>query len=194
MNRWLENVSRLSYPADLLLVDNSPGTQYVERVKNYCIKYELDPKRTQIKHVEIVQKLTQKKRWALAIEISQEIIRQEVLSGNYDAWFSWECDQIIPLNSLDRLIEIMQKCKSTMVVHTSHNRIDPSQFEADMGVTLTKAEILKNVQFLPTRNGKISQDLRDMENSSMLKEKVLSAGGNYVELYGVISPIYHLNK
>ena len=34
MERWLKNVSKMEYPADLLLVDNSPGLTYVEQVKN----------------------------------------------------------------------------------------------------------------------------------------------------------------
>jgi len=39
MERWLKNVSKMEYPADLLLVDNSPGLTYVEQVKDYCKKY-----------------------------------------------------------------------------------------------------------------------------------------------------------
>src|SRR3989344_4069835 len=90
MERWLENVSQLTYPADLFLVDNSPGLGYVEKVKGYCTKYKI--MNYKIEHLEINQKLGPDIR----IEVSQETIRHYVLTHNYDAWFSWECDQIIP--------------------------------------------------------------------------------------------------
>ena len=43
MQKWLENVAKVQkqYPADLLLVDNSPGLGYVEQLKRYCAKYVL---------------------------------------------------------------------------------------------------------------------------------------------------------
>src|SRR3989344_4571515 len=89
VERWLENVSQLllKYPADFLMVDNSPGTGYAEKVRKYCEKYKI--RNYEIEHLEIG-------KWqpsAEKIGRSREIIRKKFLSGNYDAWFSWECDQ-----------------------------------------------------------------------------------------------------
>ena len=102
MERWLENVSKLEYQTDLLLVDNSPGTDYVEKVKGYCAKYGITNYR--IEHLEINPELSVSE----IIGRSTEIIRQEVLSHDYDAWFSWECDQLIPNNALRELIKMME--------------------------------------------------------------------------------------
>lgn len=194
MERWLKNVSELQYPADLLMVDNTQGPDYAEKVKGYCKKYGL--RNYKIKHVEIDQNLDASTRRSLGIEVSQETIRQEVLSYNYDAWFSWECDQIIPRDALDKLIAVMHRENSMMVIHNSWARTDSTEFNPDMGVTLIKKEALYKGWFLPIRNGVISQKLSDMYdvNHVMFKRRVLENGGNYIEAYGIVDPIYHLDK
>src|SRR3990172_13367128 len=86
IQRWLQNVAKLQAksPADLLLVDNSPGFDYVEKVKGYCKKYKI--KNYKIKHLEINQNQPVPER----IGRSREIVRQEILANDYGAWFSWE--------------------------------------------------------------------------------------------------------
>src|SRR3989344_7262670 len=95
MERWLENVAKLQkeFPADVLLVDNSPGLDYVEKVKGYCKKHRL--KNYQIMHFEISQGEPKGEK----IGRAREIIRQYILSRGFDAWFSWESDQIIPADA-----------------------------------------------------------------------------------------------
>ncbi len=191
MERWLENVSKLKYPADLLMVDNSPSLEYMEKVKGYCKKYGI--KNYQIKHLEIDQKLGPDIR----IEASQEMLRQYVLSHNYDAWFSWECDQIIPTDALDTLIKIMNEGNYMMIVHNSWARWDPTILNTNMGVTLITKDCLKKCWFLPRKNGKISLDLSDsydVNDPTVIKKRVLKNGGHYLEVYGIIKPIYHLNQ
>src|SRR3989344_9317605 len=79
MEKWLENVSKLEYPADFMMVDNSPvldpvrsktsakggssadqafqavrtsnGIDYVEKVKKYCAKYGIT--NYKIEHLEL---------------------------------------------------------------------------------------------------------------------------------------------
>lgn len=192
MKNWMQNVSKLQRksPADLLLVDNSPGTDYVEKVTGYCKKYRI--KNCKIEHFEIDQGLGPDIR----IERSQEIIRQFVLSYNYGAWFSWECDQIIPPDALNKLVNLMEAGNFMMVIHDSKARWDPSIPNTNMGITLIKRECLKRGWFLPKRKGKISLSLADSYNvnETMFKKRVLSVGGNYVEVYGIIKPIYHLKN
>ncbi|KKS83722.1 MAG: hypothetical protein UV59_C0033G0020 [Candidatus Gottesmanbacteria bacterium GW2011_GWA1_43_11] len=191
MERWLENVSKLEYSADLLMVDNSPGLDYMERVKASCIQHGI--KNYKIKHIEIDQQLGPD----LRIEAAQETIRHYVLSHNYDTWFSWECDQIIPTDALDKLIRIMKMGNFMMVVHNSQARWDPKILNTNMGITLIKKECLEKSWFLPQRNGKISLDVSDsydINNPNVFKKRVLASGGHYLEVFGVIKPIYHLNK
>src|SRR3989344_1096234 len=100
MERWLKNVAKLQleYPADFIMVDNSPTEEYMETVKGYCEKYGI--KNYKIKHLKIGEFQPPDEK----IGRSREIIRQELLSGDYEAWFTWECDQIIPIDTLSKLV------------------------------------------------------------------------------------------
>lgn len=183
MERWLQNVSKLEYSADLFLVDNSPTPRYVEQVKKYCSKYNI--KKYTITHIDFDQGMTdsiKEKR----IERCWEVIRQEVLVKNYDAWFSWECDQIIPTDSLDKLIGLIRG-GIMVVVHNSWMREYPHWFNFDMGLTLVTRECLEKHGFLPKKNSEHWQD-----EDEFYKIRVLKGGGNYAEVKGLIGPIYHL--
>lgn len=186
MERWLENVSklRLEYPADFLMVDNSPGFDYVEKVKGYCQKYTI--KNYQIKHLEINQAQPPSER----IGRSREIIRTEFLSKDYDAWFSWECDQIIPTYTLDRLTALMKTGNYMMIHPNSWAREIPGEPNATFGCCLIKRECLEKYGFLLEY-----PDMPDCWHGGEVwfKKQVLKGGGNYIEVYGIINPIYHLN-
>lgn len=193
--KWLENVSRLEYPADLLLVDNSPGLDYVAKVKAYCQKYGITNFR--IEHFEIKQPhLDSHKLRSLNVEVAQEVIRRDALKQNYDAWFSWECDQIIPPDALNQLVGLMNTGHYLMVVANSWARTIPDEFNTNMGVTLISKQALNQSWFLPNQDGDTSLDLSASYNvdETMFKKRLLQSGGNYVEVYGVIKPIYHLDK
>lgn len=197
MERWLGNVAKLIAvtPADLFLVDNSSSADYVEKLAEYCTKYQI--KDYQIEHFEVTNvHLEPDKLRSVNVEISQELIRQKALKDNYDAWFSWECDQIIPTDSLERLIELMSFGSYMMVAVNSWARNLPEELNTNMGVTLITKVALEMGWFLPMKKGKISYDLADFYNvdETMFKKRVLKNGGNYAEIYGVIEPILHLDK
>ncbi len=185
MERWLENVSKLEYPADLLLVDNSPGTEYVETVKGYCTKYGIT--NYKIEHLEINQEQGAGER----IGRSREIIRKEFLSKDYDAWFTWECDQILPVNALDKLIELMNMGNFMMVSHNSWVRGSPEKSLAAFGCCLVKRECLEKYGFLLEY-----PNMPDCWHVGEVwfKNQVINGGGNYIEVYGIIKPIYHLDQ
>ena len=210
MKSWLQNVAKLQKetPVDLLLVDNSPGTDYLEKVKGYCKKFGI--KNYGLKHFEVKNaNLNPDLVRSVNVEISQEIIRRHTIKQDYDAWFSWECDQIIPENTLNQLIAMMSAGKYMMVVVNSWARETRGELNANMGVTLISSEALKMSWFLPDKKGKISLELKDFYQNgeisfdladfynvdeTMFKKRILRSGGNYVEIYGVIEPIYHLNN
>jgi hypothetical protein len=85
-----------------------------------------------------------------------------------------------------------------MIAHNSQARWDSTIFNTNMGITLITRECLEKSWFLPTKNGgKISHSPSDsfnVNNPSVFKKRVLKSGGNYLKAFGVISPIYHLNK
>ena len=185
MERWLENVSKLQqkYPADFLMVDNSPGTGYVEKLKSYCKKYGI--KKYKIKHIEVSQGMIGDEVQE-RIAKAQEIIRQEVLSKDYDAWWSWESDIILPTNSLGKLIGMIRG-GIMVVVHNSWMRRHPGHPDFDMGCTLISREALKKCAFLPEPGSSYWQGEDDL-----YKLRVLEGGGSFAEVVGLIEPIYHL--
>ncbi|KKS83713.1 MAG: hypothetical protein UV59_C0033G0011 [Candidatus Gottesmanbacteria bacterium GW2011_GWA1_43_11] len=185
MERWLENVSKIEYPANLLLVDNSPGFEYVKKVKAYCKK--ADVKNFQIVHLDFDQGMGRDEK-DKRIEAAQEIIRQYVLTHDYDVWFSWECDQIIPTDTLDRLIKLLKSGNYMLVVHNAWARNNPDESNPDMGITLITRDCLKKHDFLPKRGSPQRQG-----GERWFKERVFRAGGNYIDVYGLINPIYHLS-
>jgi len=186
MEKWIANVAKLQKktPADLLLVDNSSDLSYVEEVKGYCKKYKI--KNYKIKHLEINQNQPVPER----INRSREIIRQEILSSDYDAWFSWESDQIIPPNALEKLTKIMEAGNYMMIHPNTWSRVFTGEPNVNFGVCLIKRWCLEKYGFL--------LELPDMPDcyamvEAWFKKKVLAGGGNYIEVYGLIKPIYHLN-
>jgi len=198
MERWLENVAKLRQqtPADLLLVDNSPGLDYMEKVKKYCEKYGITNYR--IEHLEIPQGKGISKE-EIDEEIhervakSREIIRQKILSSNYDVLFSWACDQIISKNALDKLINVMNSGDLWVVIHNSwaENDID---FNFDFGIALIKRNILEKYGFLP----RFGTD-PDVPNNwycaeRWYEERLKKDGCKYAEICGLINPIYHLHN
>lgn len=190
MEKWLENVARLlkEYPADFLMVDNSLGLEYVKKVKGYCKKYGI--KKYQIKHLELPTEQDVYERVAR----SREIIRQEILSHNYDAWFSWECDQLIPTNALDELVRMMKAGNFMMVTHNSWSHEISPQPNFDFGVALIARETLKKYSFILDFG--TDPDMPDTwePGEAWLRKRVLRDGGSYIEVNGVIDPIYHLVK
>ena len=143
--RWLQNVSRLEYPADLFLVDNSPNTDYLETVKGYCAKHGIC--NYKITHLDFNQGMNADEK-DLRIEKSQEIIRQEILAQGYDAWFSWEVDQTIPINTLNILVTLMKARNYALVSHNPLSKEISRENETPFGCDLIHKNTLKRYGFL----------------------------------------------
>ena len=187
MEEWLRNVVALQRvtPVSVFLVDNSPDLSYVDKVKDYCEKYGV--KNYKIEHIDVHQENGIDER----IGRSREIIRQHILANNYDAWFSWESDQIIPANTLDTLVKIMKAGNYSMIHPNAWSRENPNEPEASFGVCLISIEVLKKYGFL--------LEYPDMPNcwhdgEVWFKKQVIKGGGSYIEIYGIIKPIVHLNN
>lgn len=190
MERWLENVSRQEHPADLFLVDNSIGTEYMEKMGVYCAKHGI--KNYKIEHLELPSEQEKHER----IARSREVIRQKIISEGYDAWFVWECDQIIPTNTLDKLIKIMKEGNYMMVNPNKWAREDPTIPNTDFGCCLIKREALEKHGFIldfdKSNNPEVPNGWETGE--AWFKSRVLKGGDSYIDVYGVINSIYHLNQ
>jgi len=187
MESWIQNVSKLEYPADLLLVDNSPTPDYIEKVKGYCTKYGI--KNYKIKYLNLPDDQETHERVAR----SEEVIRQEILAKDYDAWFCWECDQLIPNDGLGKLVKIMESGNFMMVVHNGWSKETPGEADFGLAVALLKRSVLEKYSFIL----EFGTD-PDMPNSWIsagapwIEKQIIRDGGNFVHVDGVIRPIYHL--
>ena len=195
MDRWLPNVAKLRsfHSADFLMVDNSPGAEYVEKIKKYCKKYNI--KDYQIKHLEIAQDGSVNKSVDEQIHErvarSHEIIRQFVLSSDYDIWFSWECDQIIPEDALDKLIEIMKMGNFMMVNHNCWDKNVPRGLCFDWGVTLVSRDYLKKYGFLLEFGTEPEPDT--WYNAQIwYRKRLIRDRSPFIDLTNVILPILHI--
>lgn len=188
MERWLENVSKLQYPSDLLMIDNSFNPEYVEKIKKYCSKFGLT--KYKLVHIDLPPDQDVHQRVAR----SREIIRNEVISNDYDAWFSWECDQIIPTDALDVMIKMMKSGNFMMVNHDGRGRGNSLLSNTDFGVSLISRECLEKYSFILNFGTDPDMPKTWAESEAWLKKRVLRGGGNFIEVYGVIHPIYHLDN
>jgi len=190
IERWLKNVSKLTHktPADLLMVDNSTGPAYIKKVRQYCKKHTLHPK---IIHLELPHTQGRYERVARC----REAIRQEVLSGGYDAWFSWETDQIIPTDALSKLIPLLEAKNFVKIVsHNNWTRQIPNLPNYDFGCTLIKRECLEKYSFILKFGSDPQMPATYEPSEAWFRKQVIRDGGCYLEVQGLINPIYHLNK
>ncbi len=188
MERWLRAVAKLDYQSDLLLVDNSPGTKYVKKLREYCQKNKI--KKFKIIHLELPSEINKEERLGEA----REAIRQEVLKNNYDAWFSLECDIIVPPDTLRKLVNLFDNYD--MVGHTYPTRGNPSLTNAELGIALIKGEVLKKYNF-SRAYGFVNPKLPHHWYGNdvwFLRRIDLNPQGKRLNVSGIIKPIYHLSK
>lgn len=188
MERWLENVSKLEYPADLLMVDNSIGLDYTEKIKEYCTKYRI--KNYKIEHLDLPPEQDKFER----IARSREVIRQEVLNRGYDAWFSWENDQLIPNHTLDELVKIMKSADFSIVELNSWDRVIPNLPNYDWGVALISREALEKYSFLLEFGTDPDMPQTWEPGEAWFRQRVIRGGGRVLQANNVVGPIYHLEK
>lgn len=197
MERWLKSVSqvRAEYPADLLLVDNSPGHDYVEKTKGYCKKYGITDYK--IKHLEIPQGDETGKSIAEQeherIALSREMIRQEFLASDYDAYFFWENDILIPADSLGKLVQLMQAEDFMVVVHNCWIRSIPGRPNFDYGLVLFSRKCLEKYNFL-LEGSDPEMPACWYEAEPWFRRRLDKDRCTYTEVYGLIEPVHHLDE
>jgi len=188
MERWLESVSKFHYFFDLFLVDNSDNIGYVDKVHGYCKKYGVT--NYKLVHIDVGPNVALDERLAQ----SRELIRKEVLDKNYDAWLSLECDVIAPPDALSRLVDLIGDC--WMASHAYPGRENPQESNVEFGLTLIKRRALEKYGFMnqygyidPLRPGSWYGNevwfIRRLDRDDE---------GQHIHVYGIIKPIYHLNR
>jgi len=190
--RWVEAISKLDYPnIELFVIDNSPDTEYVEYVK---AKLPENFKSTVI-HIDVDKEDPEER-----ISYARELIRKKVIDEGFDWWFSWETDTIAPPNILKELLSFGDRFK--LIHHMSPSRRDPDvDQENQFGLSLVHRDWLEKFGFLLENNepagGKVDPLMPTTWHGvdSWFNRRVLrESEGNFIELYGVVKPILHLDE
>lgn len=187
MERWMESVSKLDYPFDLLMVDNSDNPEYVKKLHAYCKKYGVT--NYKLIHIDVDQDAVLDERLAK----SRELIRKEVLNNDYDAWFSLECDVISPPDTLSKLVNLIDD--NWMVSHVYPGRDNPQQINKQLGVTLVKRQALEKYKFIDGYGYSDPNRPKQWYSSDVWFIRQIDTGntGKHINVGGIIKPIYHLN-
>ena len=187
MERWLKSVSELVHPHDLMMVDNSPDASYLEKVRGYCKKFGITDYK--LARIGVDQGLCVDGK----ISYAREIIRQEILTKGYDAWCTLECDVIAPPNALDELVRLIGDFVE--VNHSYPCRQDPDRVDYAFGLSLVKREALEKYGFIG-QYGHCDPEAPDCWHGgeSWFMRRVLMGGDKYINVFGIIGPVFHLSR
>ena len=95
LQQYAESLKKITYKNhDILLVDNSPNDTYLDKIKETGLSVIKGPRFESARD---------------RIIASRNILRQKVIDGNYDYFFSLEQDVIPPRDILERLISHNKK-------------------------------------------------------------------------------------
>jgi len=178
--RWLKSVSELHGDWFLYMVDNSDTPHFCDRVRNSCkelgiINYEL-------LHLENMRGLESEARLAP----SREKIREKLLYGDYEHWFSWECDIILPPETLEIMMEWFPRFD--IVNHNYPDRENSVLEVGGIGCSIYKREIVERFSFL--EGGGYAQCDKRMPNNyfsgdSYLVFRALWAGYKMIDFHNL---------
>ncbi len=189
MESWIQNVAQvqLEYLYDFLIVDNSPSPDYAKQLNNYCQKYKV--KNYIIRYISLPPEQEKFER----IARSREVIREYLLAHNYDAWFSWESDILIPVNALEKLINIVNSGDYLFVAHNNWTRQISDMPNFDWGLALVRREALEKYSFILNFGTDPEMPETYEPSEAWFRKRVLRDGGKFIEVDGVFA-VKHLNN
>lgn len=133
---WLESVKNCEGNWFLYLVDNSPTPDFTERVSEM-----IKGMNAEVLHLENMPNDMEAR-----LAPSREEIRKKFLVGDYDYWFSWECDIIAPPDTLKTLLSFTDQFD--VVNHCYPDRDNLRGEIWGIGLTLYRRSILEELSFL----------------------------------------------
>ncbi len=151
LHQYAEAVKKLTYKNhDVLLVDNSQGNDYLEKINAIRIPAIKGP------YFESARD---------RIVASRNILREKVLNENYDYFFSLEQDVIPPEDIIEKLIQHNKKV--TAAIYFANN-IVPGETLSKLIPLVYVLEDEKTLSMRPLNNNELWKDQKLM--------KVVSAG------------------
>jgi hypothetical protein len=101
LDAFVKQLQDITYPCDILCIDNSPDPKHAEKLKD---------KFTGItKHYEIIHYYDKSLKISELIRDCHNIIREKVINDNYGYWFSLESDIFVKPNVIELLLEHKKK-------------------------------------------------------------------------------------
>jgi hypothetical protein len=190
IKRWLKSVSEIEVDKKdswrLLMVDNSQNKDWQERVKEYCreinfANYDL---------ISLPDMKDGENFEAERLAFSREKIRETLLEGNYDFWFSWESDIICPPDILKYLLKFGNEFEA--IYHTYPARgtkplgaCDNFQEQDGIGCVLFARRIFYNFKF--------SEGDLALGGDGRLLFEVMRKGYKIIEIHNIFR-LEHLGK
>ncbi len=132
MDAWLESVKEQDIIADLYMVDNSDAPDFYRKYKRKG--YDVD-------RIEYPAGRNDDDR----LSRSREMIRKRFIKGNYDIWFSWECDIILPKNTYSYLSNFLNDFD--IINHDYPSREHPDEQIGGIGCTIVKKWVMDAISF-----------------------------------------------
>lgn len=148
--QFFKNISMLSSMVDTVsIVDNSPTTSYLERIKSLCESYNIKASF----HHEKVENSPY--RFQNSVLQSVNYLRDEFLKTDYDYFLIIESDVIPPLTAIKRLVASMNYNPDYGIIgavyyHGIHEFDTKSLVEEDCvfsGCSMYRRELLEEVPF-----------------------------------------------
>jgi GT2 family glycosyltransferase len=186
--RWLDALEAIEYPVrEMLWVDNSPGLDYYEYLKANTPKNI----KTTVIHIDITYHDPEER-----VGIAREEIRKKVLEEGFDWWFSWEADTIAPPDVITKMMKYSDEFK--VIHHASPSRQDPDTDGNSFGLSLIHRDILARFGFA-LEWGNVDPLMPHCWHGvdSWFNRRVCrdpGPDGKFIELYGVVKPLLHLNE
>lgn len=126
-------VKSLTYPVDVLVVDNSPFSVRGYYIEGKGFKYIWDEK-SAADQTHAMLRITQ----------SMEIIRRYFLDGPWDRWFNLEADVIPPPNVIETMLEWGKNCD--WISHSYPPRSGSGQ-QQGIGCSLLSRKLVQEFTF-----------------------------------------------
>ncbi len=127
LDKYVKGLKSLTYKNfDILIVDNSEDESYYEKIKSYDL-----PVKKLDKNYELAR---------FRLSESRNMIRKEVLEGDYDYFFSLEQDVVPPVDVIERLLSY----KKLIISGVYYNKIKdtyPPGLKPLLWRTATKEEL-----------------------------------------------------
>lgn len=133
--RWIDNVKSFTYPNfEILCVDNSPDTKFMDRYKDQVPMVHIDIEQDTTK-VDASERITK----------SMAVIQRHFMAGDFERWFNLECDVIPPKDIIEFLLEHGKD--ADWVSHCYPNREDKTNVQQGIGCSLLKRSLFEDGAF-----------------------------------------------